>query len=161
MPGPKTLIVAIILLALVLYTAHNAKYGMDATLPADMPANARFVKTGWNIEHNEPTGYWVTCHADPEQPFDWCRVTDPHGMVVFQGEFLPVDSTVRVADPDLAIGHMDPKRLWTDGTVEKAPIPVIPLASGRILVPEDDRTILIDRWAHDPDESHKYLQASN
>jgi hypothetical protein len=142
--------------ALVGLTAQRA---FHATPPTDMPASARFVSNGYDQATAEPTGNWVACRPRAQQdaaPADWCRVTDQRGSVIFEGKFLPTDSPAPVPSTALTIGELSQHPLWTKGPTEAVPVPIIPLKDGQILVPEADRSLLLNRWAEDPTEAHKY-----
>jgi hypothetical protein len=121
-------------------------------LPKDMPVGSHFIQSGYDLQRNEPTGDWIACSADAEQNADFCRVTDAHGNVIFQGDFLPVNSSRPVPAENLRFAAEDPRHLWVKGPVEQGPVPVIPLANGQLLVPAADSGPLADRWARDPDE---------
>jgi hypothetical protein len=121
-------------------------------VPSNMPSDAHFVQSGYDLAHNDPEGNWIACRVDAEQNTDFCRVTDPHGFVIFEGDFLPLDSLVPVAAVNLRFAEHDPGHLWVKGPAEGGPVPVIPLADGQLLVPAADSQALADRWAKDPDE---------
>jgi hypothetical protein len=151
-------IVAILAVAgLCIFLAYQADNSLHAAVPANMPASARFIQTGYDVSDNEALGRWVACRLDPVQSSDWCRVTDQAGYVVFEGQFLPLDSDTPVPESGLHFAKLDKDRLWTNGPTEQLPIPVLPLANGQVLVPVPDRGALIARWANDPEESQRYL----
>ncbi len=131
---------------------RRATQSFDPALPGDMPADARFLATGYDLDRNERQGNWVACHVDPPGSGERsCRVADPHGIVIFDGSFLPVrdgQSAVTSAG-QIAINA---KVGWVTGPSEGLPVPVIPLTDGAILVPQGDRDALVDRWARDPQE---------
>jgi hypothetical protein len=147
--------------ALLVFIAYRARTALHATLPPDMPASSRFVATGYDIADNESLGLWIACRPDLQQPSDWCRVTDQRGTVVFEGQFLPVDSPQPVPAAKLVIAPVDKATLWTSGPAEQSPVPVIPLEDGQRLVPAADRLAFLTRWADHPEESKKYLQSRN
>lgn len=155
----RTLLAILAIVAVTLLIADQARLALHAALPSNMPGTARFVQTGYDVATNEALGQWIGCRPSPQQSSDWCRVTDQRGSVVFEGQFLPVDSTALVPVEGLQFAPIDKGRLWTYGPAEQAPVPVIPLANGQLLVPVADRPALLTRWANDPDE--KYLQARN
>ena len=144
----KTLLTMLAAAALSLFIAHQARIALRAAVPRDMPPSARFVQTGYDIATNEPLGQWIACRPSASQAADWCRVTDQIGTVVFEGYFLPVDSSSPVPAERLAVGPIDRTRLWTSGPAEQAPVPIIPLEDGQLLVPAADRLPLIARWAN-------------
>ena len=117
-----------------------------------MPADSHFIQSGYDIQHNEAQGDWIACKLDEAQGSDWCRITDAHGMVVFQGNYMPVNSLAPVPNDRMQLANVSVSSLWVPGPVEGGPVPVIPLASGEILVPAVDRDALSDRWAKNPDE---------
>lgn len=133
---------------------RHANHAMHAAIPADMPLDSNFVQSGYDLQHNDARGQWIACRADPQQGNDWCRVTDAHGVVVYQGSFSPAQSEAAVPDGQLQISA-SPSRLWIDGPAEAGPIPVIPLRNGQILVPTQDRQALLDRWSANPAEFHE------
>jgi len=140
---------------------QRARFGLLAAVPPNMPPDARFVQTGYDLEQNERLGQWIVCREDAAANADWCRVTSQKGDVVFEGQFLPLSSPDRVPASQLGIGQLDGRRLWTAGPAEQAPVPVIPLANGQVLVPVSDRIAIAERWAKNPEESRHYLAAPN
>jgi len=118
-----------------------------------MPANAQFLQSGFDVAKNEPEGEWVACRSDAAQNANFCRVTDPHGIVIYQGDFVSVSASQPVPDRDLKVSSREEeKNLWIDGPTEKGPVPVIPLANGQVLTPIADQPALAARWSNDPDE---------
>jgi hypothetical protein len=119
-----------------------------------MPSDSRFVQSGYDLQRNEPEGDWISCSTT--SPYghdaDYCRVTDNHGTVIFQGDFMPVRGSQPVAPGRLQVAAMDADKLWVEGPAEESPVPVITLTNGAILVPADDSDALADRWARDPQE---------
>ena len=124
---------------------------LDASLPKDMPHDANFVQTGYDVAHNEVQGQWIACRADQEQGNDFCRVTDPKGTVVYQGAFAPYDYPVQLSNDQLRIANIK-SSIWVNGPAEQGPVPVIPLKNGKLLVPVQDREALADRWTRNPAE---------
>ena len=125
---------------------------MHPALPSDMPAQSRFMQSGYDVAHLEPTGAWVACGTDRAEQANWCRVTDSHGQVVFEGDYLPLSSPTPIPLELIALSQTDPARLWVKGPSEGSPVPVIPLVNGDVLVPMSDRDALADRWAGNPQE---------
>jgi hypothetical protein len=122
-----------------------------------MPEDSRFIPTGYDLEHNERQGTWISCKPGEGAGDQFCVVTDVHGMVIFQGDFLPVrgaGSSTASGDASLAKSGLG----WVSGPAEGSPVPVIPMTDGGMLVPRDDRDALLDRWNVHPDEWQK-LQA--
>jgi hypothetical protein len=118
-----------------------------------MPSNSVFVQSGYNLDRNEAVGDWIACRAKEDASADTCRVTDAKGDVIYQGDFLPVDGGPIVLDSQIKVAAEGEKRdLWVNGPAEGGPVPVIPLASGQVLVPADDTAALADRWRMNPDE---------
>jgi len=75
---------------LVLAVRHGVA-ALQPDIPQDMPrGTSYFVQSGYNLQRNEPIGQWIACRPDLPQGGDLCRVTDNHGMVIYQGEFLPL-----------------------------------------------------------------------
>ena len=126
--------------------------GAGVAVPKDMPSNAKFLQSGFEVSTNEPLGNWVACSLHPAESVDWCRVTDQKGTVVYQGDFLPVNSTQPLPDAELIVMSANPKKIWVHGPVEDGPVPAIPLTSGSVLVPASDRYALMQRWASDSTE---------
>lgn len=133
----------------VVVLGFRANQAMNPALPKDMPADARFVATGYDLEHNERKGSWVACHPDSFGE-SACRVTDAHGMVIFEGAFLPVKDArlVNGGAGTPAAGKLH----WVNGPAEGSPVPIIPMTDGSLLVPQADRDALVDRWNQHPDE---------
>jgi hypothetical protein len=156
----KSILTGIAIGSIGVLVAFQARHALHASLPRDMPRNARFVQTGYALASNETLGQWVGCRAAEPGHGDWCRVTDQRGSVVFEGEFLPLDSTEPVPADRLAVGQLDKARLWTFGPAEQAPVPVIPLEDGQTLVPVADRLCLMERWTQGVGESNRYPPAS-
>ena len=124
---------------------------LNASLPKDMPHDANFVQSGYDIARNEAQGQWIACRADNEQGNDFCRVTDPKGIVVYQGAFAPYDYPAQLPNDQLKLANIK-ANIWVKGPAEDGPIPVIPLANGKLLVPVQDREALADRWSRNPAE---------
>ncbi len=147
----KLVFVLFVTAGLGLVVVHGAD-ALHPQLPPDMPGDAHFVQSGYDLLRNEPEGDWIACRTDLQQNTDYCRVTDAHGNVIYEGDFLPVNSEEPVAARDLRFAARDLRQLWVKGPAEAGPVPVIPLAGGQLLVPADDSLALADRWARDPDE---------
>ncbi|ADW70260.1 hypothetical protein [Granulicella tundricola] len=156
----KILLLAVALVAVVLAVRHGG-IAMQASLPKDMPENAHFLQSGYDVNTNEAKGNWIACRVDSEQGVNWCRVTDAHGMVVYEGNYLPVDSSSPVPESELKIVADSPSKLWVNGPVESSPVPVIKLANGRLLVPSADRGPLAERWKIDPSEYDQIMDRNN
>lgn len=121
-----------------------------------MPANSYFLQSGYNLQRNEPIGQWIACRPDPGQGADLCRVTDHTGQVIFQGDYLPLHGAEALPAEELQVATGEVLNdLWVRGPAESGPVPVIPLANGKILVPAADADALADRWARNPDELHR------
>jgi hypothetical protein len=130
---------------------YRTNLALDPARPSDMPENSRFIPSGYDLSHNERQGSWVSCASGDGVGDMFCRVTDTHGMVIFQGDFLPVRSSGSAAGgggATLAKSGLG----WVTGPFEGSPVPVIPMTDGSMLVPRDDRDALIDRWNAHPDE---------
>jgi len=136
----------------IVLAARQGGRALNPALPKDMPSNAHFVQSGYNLQRNEPVGDWVACNSGDDQGTNFCRVTDTHGMVIYQGEFVAVNSQRPVTRANLRFAAHDPKNLWVRGPAEEGPVPAIPLADGQLLVPVSDSAALAERWARDPDE---------
>lgn len=136
---------------------YRANIAMDPARPQDMPENSRFIPTGYDLEHNERKGAWVSCASGDGVGDSFCRVTDSHGTVIFQGDFLPVRGAG--TSPTYAAGLAKSGLNWVNGPFEGSPVPVIPMTDGSLLVPRDDRDALIDRWNAHPDEWQKLQPA--
>ncbi len=137
---------------LFMLVRHGAS-ALRPVRPSDMPPGATFMQSGYNLQRNEPTGEWVACSLNPQRDADFCRVTDTHGTVIFQGDYLPLRSRTPVANPDLhPSADASVEKLWVRGPAESLLVPVIPLVNGTILVPADDSEALADRWSRNPEE---------
>jgi hypothetical protein len=145
----KLFVSAVSTLGIVLLARHGAQ-ALQPALPRDMPSGSHFAQFGYDIRKNEPKGVWVACRPESDQSADFCRVTDAHGIVIFQGDFLPLRGTRAVSQANLQFDGTDP--MWVRGPAEGGPVPVLPLADGMILVPAADSDALADRWEKDPDE---------
>ena len=132
-------------------TMHGMR-ALGPAVPKNMPSDSHFIQSGYDLRLNEPLGNWISCRADTAQAADFCRVTDNRGIVIYQGEFTSLGGSRAVPQADLRFPPADPRGLWTRGPAENAPVPVIPLAGGQILVPAADSNALASRWAKDPDE---------
>ena len=155
-----TKIILFCCVALVVGTLiYRANIAIDPELPKDMPADARFMATGYDLDHNERKGSWVACHSDGYGGSE-CRVTDAHGMVIFQGAFLPVRDARAWLDRYQTSTSANGKLHWINGPAEGMPVPVIPMTDGSLLVPGDDRDALVDRWNQHPDEWQMLQSAS-
>jgi hypothetical protein len=95
-----------------------------------MPEHSQFLPTGYDLEHNERQGTWVSCEPGEDTVDKQCRVTDTHGTVIFEGDFLPVRD---VGSPSTsASAQLAPTKLgWVTGPVEGSPVPLIALTDGR------------------------------
>ncbi len=130
---------------------YRANVSLDPARPDDMPENSRFIPTGYDLEHNERKGTWVSCNAGDGAGDQFCRVTDPHGAVIFEGHFLAVRESGSL--PNNGSAALANSSLgWVNGPVEGSPVPVIPMTDGSMLVPRDDRDALVHRWNAHPDE---------
>jgi hypothetical protein len=125
---------------------------LEASVPPDMPADARFLVSGYNVDQNERQGNWVACTLDSANNTNWCRVTDAHGSVVFEGAYLPLPGSEPIPAAKLRIANVNPRRMWVLGPSERLPVPVIALEDGTLLVPASDREALIARWQEQPEE---------
>ena len=125
---------------------------MRPALPADMPAQASFLQSGYDISRLEPRGSWIACGTDHRQETNWCRVTDARGDVVYEGDYLPLHGQAPLPLEKIELSRADPDKLWITGPVEGGPVPVFPLANGNVLVPAADRDALATRWAQNPSE---------
>ena len=117
-----------------------------------MPPNAKFLQSGFDVATNEPQGDWVACTLHASDGLNWCRVTDQKGMVLYEGDFLPVNSDQPLGNDQLNVAPANPRKIWVRGPAEGGPVPAIPLTGGAVLVPASDRDALKQRWATDPTE---------
>jgi hypothetical protein len=147
----KVILSCLVVLGAVLIIRHGEE-ALQPALPKDMPNNAVFVAAGYDIAHNEKQGEWIACSNDPEQGTDRCRVTDPHGTVIYEGEFLPVNGSQPLPADQLKVATSGKADIWVQGPAEQGPVPVIPLANGAMLVPSADAYALGARWSKNPDE---------
>ena len=152
----KLILSCFVVVGSVLVVRHGAA-ALTPAVPQDMPKNAAFVPAGYDLAHNEKQGEWIACSNDPDRGTDSCRVTDAHGAVIFQGEFLPVNGSQAVPGDQLKIATSGKADMWVEGPTEEGPVPVIPLANGEILVPSDDAYALAVRWSKDPGEFQRLL----
>jgi hypothetical protein len=146
----KTVLVLFACVAGYFLVIHGTR-ALNASLPKDMPRDADFVQTGYDVDHNEARGQWIACRQDDQEAIDFCRVTDPKGTVVYQGAFEPFDYPEPLPNNQLTIAAKT-GNIWVKGPAELGPVPVIPLRNGKLLVPVQDREALADRWRTDPTE---------
>ena len=146
----KTLLFLVALIAGYFLVVHGER-ALDASLPNDMPRDANFIQSGFDLEHNEAKGQWVACRDNHAEDNDFCRVTDPKGIVVYQGAFTPSDNTAPLPNDQLQVSTTSGS-IWITGPAERGPVPVIPLKNGKLLVPVQDREALADRWSRNPAE---------
>lgn len=142
----------ILLAAVTILLVRHGAAALRPARPNDMPADSQFVVSGYDLLHNEPKGDWIVCRPDLPEDANFCRVTDSHGVVIFQGDFLPVSGSRAVPPARLRVASPDLDRMFVRGPAEGGLVPVIPLADGQLLVPAADSAALADRWARDPDE---------
>ena len=145
-------VVAVVATVLIL---RHGRTALEAQRPSDMPSDARFLASGYDLQSNEPRGNWIACRIDADEHANWCRVTDAQGAVVFQGRFLPIEGRAPVPASDLQIAPRNPSHLWVQGPTEAYPVPVIPLINGTLLVPADDQELLTARWSRSPEELNR------
>jgi hypothetical protein len=156
MTATAKLVASLVITAGTVLLVRHGVTALNPAIPKDMPRNAYFAQSGYNLQRNEPLGDWIACRLDAEQNADLCRVTDNHGVVIYQGEFLPLHGSQPVPADQLKIAaNDDPGSLWVRGPAEGGPVPVIPLVNGKILVPRDDSDALADRWAKNSDELNR------
>jgi len=137
--------------AVIILVRHGAA-ALRPALPPDMPVDSQFVVSGYDLLHNEPRGDWIVCRPDIPEAASFCRVTDSRGVVIFQGDFLPLAGNRPVPQADLRVASVDLDQIFVRGPAEGGLVPVIPLIGGQLLVPAADSAALADRWARDPDE---------
>ena len=155
MTTTRKVLVFLFLAAAVILTIRHGAAALRPALPTDMPRDSQFVVSGYDLLHNEPKGDWIVCREGISEGANFCRVTDSHGVVIFQGDFLPVASSQPVAKENLRIASADLDHIFVRGPAEGGLVPVIPLADGQLLVPAADSAALADRWARDPEELHR------
>ena len=80
----KLAVSVVVVSAAVVFVRHSAT-ALRPSLPRDMPSQSRFLQTGFNLQVNEPEGEWVACGQDADQQTNFCRISDAHGIIVFQG----------------------------------------------------------------------------
>ena len=149
------LVVCAVLLAVGL--VYRGNLAVVPARPNDMPEDARFLPSGYDLAHNERQGSWVSCDLGVRAGSRHCRVADAQGTVIFDGDFLPVRGSLSSSGSSgemLAQGRLG----FVIGPFEGYPVPVIPMTDGSMLVPRVDRDSLIGRWNADPAE-WKQLQA--
>jgi hypothetical protein len=144
-------VVTFVVVAGVILLRH-AGTAIHASVPKDMPQTASFVQSGYDLSRNEAQGNWIACQENSASAADYCRVTDQKGIVVFQGDFLPIGTAREVPTSHLKVDVADANKMWVQGPAERGPVPVITLADGQVLVPVADQTALKQRWAGDPSE---------
>lgn len=133
--------------------AVHARTALHAAVPKDMPQDSQFLQSNFTVATDEAQGNWIACRLEQAETADWCRVTDQNGMVVFEGEFLPVSSGNPLPTSEIKVtSAARPRNLWIQGPAEGGPVPAIPLVNGDVLVPAADRYPLQQRWAGDPRE---------
>ncbi len=112
-----------------------------------------FMQSGYGISRLELEGNWVACGMYVAEQSDWCRVTDAHGAVVYEGDYLPLRSPHALLLGSIEVSSQsDPARLWVKGPAEGSPVSIIRLVGGKILVPADDRDALAGRWTSNRQE---------
>lgn len=158
MTTERKAIVILFLAAAVILTVRHGAAALRPSLPQDMPGDSQFVVSGYDLLHNEPKGDWIVCRKVIAQDANFCRVTDSHGVVIFQGDFLPLASSQPVSQADLRVASADLDRIFIRGPAEGGLVPVIPLIGGQLLVPAADSAALADRWARDPEELHRITE---
>jgi hypothetical protein len=146
----RNLALSLLITAGVVLAVRHGATALHPTLPKDMPADSRFVQSGYDLQHNEPKGDWVSCTADSPDDTDFCRVTDNHGTVIYQGDFMSVSDTGQVPAGQLQIASMDSRELWVEGPGDALPVPAIALTNGKTLVPAVDSGALAVRWRKNP-----------
>lgn len=147
----KLTLSCIAIAATFLAIRHGAN-ALHATLPKDMPPNAQFLPSGYDISRNEAEGEWIACRLDPDADADFCRVTDAHGVVIYQGNFLPLSGAQPAPPSDLKVATDKPEGdLWVEGRSADGPVPMIPLVNGQVLAPVVDRFNLATLWTDDPE----------
>ncbi len=147
----KLILSSLVVAGTLMVVRHGAS-ALNPAIPKDMPRTAAFVPSGYDLAHNEKKGEWISCSSDTERGTDVCRVTDTHGSVIFQGEFLPVNGSNALSGDQLKLATHGKTNMWVEGPTEESPVPVIPLANGEVLVPSDDAYALAARWSRNPDE---------
>jgi hypothetical protein len=150
-----------IAVCIIFLAVRHGQVAMEAARPKDMPEGAHFIQSGYDVNTNEPKGNWVACKVDEVQTTNWCRVTDARGMVVYEGFFLPVNSSVPAQESELKIAVNSVSKLWVRGPAEEAPVPVIRLENGKLLVPLADRDALNQRWREDSSEYNAVTSPDN
>ena len=151
------LLLFVLVCAVSILAITHAEFALRPALPNDMPAESQFLESGYDINHLEPKGEWVGCTDSDSAQAAFCRVTDAHGVVVFQGDFLPLNRWQPLQGESLQPHTLSHEQLWVHGPAEQSPVPVIRLASGALLVPTVDRDALADRWAGNPQELHQIV----
>lgn len=149
--------IALFLCAMVvtILLLRHGQTAMHAARPADMPPGSSFLPSGYDVNSNEQEGNWISCRVDVPERANWCRVADAKGVVVFEGNFLPIQGRRAIPEEQLEIAIVNPTRLWIHGPAEGIPVPVIPLRNGVLLVPAGDQELLLDRWGRDPEELNR------
>jgi hypothetical protein len=135
----------------------RANLALDPVLPKNMPADSRFLPTGYDLDHNERQGTWVACQPSEYAGETFCRVTDAHGIVIFQGGFLPVRDSQSAPSAGSSTQPAKSPLRWVNGPFEGVPVPIIPMSDGTLLVPRDDRDALVDRWTQQSDEWQRLI----
>lgn len=135
----------------------HADRALKAALPANMPADSQFLQSGFQVKDNETQGNWVACRVNESEGTDWCRVTDQVGNVVYQGNYLPLGSSVPLNASSLRIRSISPDKIWVSSPVQGLTVPVFPLEGGQILVPAEDSYPLAERWKVDPTEYNRLI----
>ena len=147
----KLALFLVFLSAAIIFIRHSS-LALRPALPGNMPAQSSFLQTGFNLQVNEPEGEWVACGQDAEQNTNFCRVSDARGIIVYQGDFLPLRAQGPLPTDQLEVATLRDAKFWVKSPSQAAPIPVIPLRNGQVLVPAGDREALVDRWATHSEE---------
>ncbi len=146
----KAVLFAVAFVAGYFLVVHGSR-ALDPSLPKDMPQNAHFVQSGFDIEHSEAQGQWIACRDNHGEENNYCRITDLNGTVVYEGAFVPYDHPGSLPDEQLHVSNKS-TNIWITGPAKRGPIPVIPMRNGEILVPVQDREALLARWSENPAE---------
>jgi hypothetical protein len=114
--------------------------------PRNLSPHSVFYATGYNLSNNEDRGFWLDCSSTELTEVHRCSVARETGQVIMVSNFDVVTDRRYYASL-LKSGLMKSDELyWVISPTTSAPVPIIPLADGNLLVPSNDRDELVSGW---------------
>jgi len=103
--------------------------------PRTVSSNALYV-----LPNNVPfrfhkTGYWLECWFDQHDNVDRCKLTDEHGTVSFEDEFLRCAGCTPLPQSELVLKKWETGRTWIQSCDKRVNVPIIYLPFGETLLP--------------------------